>query len=136
VSTAARRVLAALTVFGLGALLFGPLQGGIAISGVAQAFVDRLTHGRFSAGEQAELAFLACLDEAMSGIPDGSDVHVDPISDPYLEQRLIEIAFPRIRPVDGPARFEIRIGEGAVPAGSLFAKTECGDVTVQVVDRG
>lgn len=131
-----RRLAAALTVLGISVLVFGPLQGGIAISAVGLGFVERLTDARFTASELEELARLECFEDSLASIPDGSDARMNPIEDPYLLLRLTEAAYPRIRPVSGEAPYEFYVDVEPPSSAVVVDRTECGDTTIWVTGIG
>jgi hypothetical protein len=116
--------------------MFGPGRGAIALSAASQSFGMRVIHERFLPAEITELARLACLEESIAGIPDGSSAHLHRVEDPYVGQRLVEIAFPRIRLVGHEARFEIYVNRDSGAAGARESEVVCGDAVVQVVKNG
>lgn len=130
-----RRWLAgSLVVFGLAILMFGPGRGAIALSTASQGFTTRLLHERFQEGELNELARLDCLEYSISMIPDGASAHLNPVTDPYVEQRLVEIAYPRIRLLGMSADYEIYVDRPLRT--SALSKLTCGGTVIQVVKSG
>lgn len=127
-------VLGGLTLLGIAILLFAPLRGNLAIVGGVQSFVARLGD-RFTPAEDAELEFLDCLTRSLAEIPDGADVQVDPIEDPYLMLRMTEAAFPRLRPLDTAAGYRVSIDAEPDPGAVVISETDCGPVTILVSER-
>jgi hypothetical protein len=127
-----RKLLAgAVIVLGLTVLLFAPARGAIALSSKSADFASRLVT-RFQPGELGELSRLACFEQAMAGIPDGSSVWIQ-TSDPYLEQRFSDIGFPRLNLVLARDEFGVYANPEEPVVGNVVSELTCADVSVQVV---
>lgn len=127
-----RKILAgAVVVIGLSLLLFAPARGAVALSSKSSDFFSRL-FTRFQEGELGELSRLACFEEAMDKLPDGSSVWIQ-TEDPYLEQRFSDIGFPRLHLVTIPEKYGIYANWVGPLEGTIISQRTCADVNVQVV---
>lgn len=127
-----RKLLAgAVVVLGLALLLFAPARGAIALSSKSSDFASRLLT-RFQEGEVGELSRLACFEEAMDKLADGSSVWIQ-TEDPYLEQRFSDIGFPRLHLVIIPEEYGVYANWAGPLKGTLISQRTCADVNVQVV---
>jgi hypothetical protein len=127
-----RKFLAgAVVVLGLAVLLFAPARGAIALSSKSSDFASRLLT-RFQDGEAGELSRLACFEEAMAELADGSSVWIQ-TEDPYLEQRFSDIGFPRLHLVVTPEEYGVYANWAGPLEGNILSQRTCADVNVQVV---
>lgn len=127
-----RKLLAgAVVVLGLTVLLFAPARGAIALSSKSSDFVSRLL-SRFQEGEIGELSRLACFEESMEELADGSSVWIQ-TEDPYLEQRFSDIGFPRLQLVTIPEEYGVYANWAGRLEGTIISQHTCADVNVQVV---
>jgi len=124
----------AITVLGLIALLFGPGKGEIALSPRSSEFVSRLSN-RFLPSEAEELDKLACFEDSLSEIPDGSFLWIQ-TSDAYLAQRFSEVSFPRLSLVGEAKQYGVYANWQGNTQGTTIKDQGCGGVNVRVVSFG
>ena len=119
-------------VLGLGVLLFLPARGAISLSPYSQSFFDRLG-SPLTPLEAEVLGQYRCYEDALAVIPDGSPAWLH-ASDANVDQRMSEIAYPRIRLVTTTDGYGIYVDPTADLPGRSVLETTCGAFEIAVVE--
>lgn len=119
-------------VIGLGVLLFLPARGAISLSPYSQSFFDRLA-SPLTPIEAEVLGQYRCYEDALAVIPDGSPAWLH-AADANVDQRMSEIAYPRIRLVTTTDGYGIYVDATTDPPGTVVLETTCGAFDITVVE--
>ncbi len=129
-----RLLVVALVVAGVALLLAGPARGGIALSALTQNAVARAQQ-RYTPAESAELSRFACYAKAIADIPDGARARIH-TGDDYHQQRMAEIAYPRLLLVTSSEAYGVYVGGKPDSRGVVVSRRACDDAHVTVVAYG